>query len=122
MLFKSHGLSLLTDVPQLYHPLIVTADQVTLDVAVPAHTAQFGPAQSHTKWSQSMYHVGNMVHAQPPASLVFSIVKRFSKQLLKANNYSPPTAATYCAEMPTRCSAALLQKHKFVPAICRLQG
>jgi len=49
MLFKSHGLSLLADIPQLNHPLIVTANQVALHIAVPAHAAQFGPAQSHRR-------------------------------------------------------------------------
>ena len=44
MLFKSHGLCLLADIPQLDDTLIVTTDQVALHIAVPANTAQLGPA------------------------------------------------------------------------------
>ena len=40
VLFKGHGLSVLTDVPQLDDPLIVRADEVALNIAVPAYTAE----------------------------------------------------------------------------------
>ena len=83
MLFESHGLRLLADVPQLNHPFIVTTDQVALHIAVPAHAAQFGPTQSHKMVTK---HVSKGQHGtRSLSSVVFSIVKGFSKQLLKAN-------------------------------------
>lgn len=47
MLFKGHCLRLLADVPQLNHPLVVTANEVAFHVAVPADTAQLGPAKTY---------------------------------------------------------------------------
>ena len=44
MLLKDHGLRVDSCVPHLDDALIVAADQVVLDIAVPAHTAQLGPA------------------------------------------------------------------------------
>ena len=44
MLFKCHGLCLLADIPQLDNTFVVTTDQVALHIAVPANTAQLGPA------------------------------------------------------------------------------
>ncbi len=85
MLFKSHGLSLLADIPQLNHPLIVTADQVALHIAVPAHAAQFGPAQSHTMVTKYA-PISDMVHSQSAACLVFSIIKGLNRQLLKVDS------------------------------------
>ena len=43
MLIKGHGLCVLADVPQLDDALIVRADEVALDIAIPAYTAQLGP-------------------------------------------------------------------------------
>ena len=46
MLIIRHGFSVLAHIPQSDHTLIVAADKVALDVAVPADTAQLGPAQT----------------------------------------------------------------------------
>ena len=43
MFIKGHSLSMLAHVPQLDDALIIRANEVALDIAVPAHAAQFGP-------------------------------------------------------------------------------
>ena len=43
MLFKRHGLCLLAHIPQLHHTLVVAANEVALDVAIPANAAELGP-------------------------------------------------------------------------------
>ena len=48
MLLKDHGLGVDSCVPHLNDPLIVAADEVVLDVAVPTHAAQLRPA-GHSK-------------------------------------------------------------------------